>query len=314
MVLAQPNQYPAGGGNPRTGPDHQEYNLMITNDPTRPGAPRPNPTKPDGSGDGPRPKTPHVPTDLRWIDELRPRPRTERWRWAIAGTGTTACAVLAAGLTLNPAASAARLAPEGCAAVQVQPGDTVWAIARANGLTLDQISERNPHIDDLSRVHPGDEIVVSCDPADPVLAPPVSVVNVDQWLGEREADGRLTWRSAVAHLYAQGMRGDDLITLAAISECESGRWSNAVGDSHLTNGTWSSSYGVWQIRSLRAQAGTGGPRDAEALAADVGHQAWAAVEVWQSSGPRAWTCWRNGAHLGAPTDAARTAAAEIGIL
>lgn len=313
MVLAQPNQYPAGGGNPRTGPDHQEYSLMITNDPTRPGAPRPNPTKPDGSGDGPRPKTPHVPTDLRWIDELRPRPRTERWRWAIAGTGLTACTILAAGLALTPSASAARLAPEGCVAVEVQPGDTVWAIARANGLTLDQISERNPHISDLSRVHPGDEIVVSCDPADPVLAPPVAVVNVDQWRGRWDMPGVLSWESVIAELYIAGFRGDDLVTMAAIIPGESGRRPDAIGDTTIQTATWGPSVGIAQIRTLRAQQGTGGPRDITALQISVAHQAWSAYEVFLSSGFRAWTVYRTGGYR-AEVDTARYVAASMGIL
>ena len=208
-----------------------------------------------------------------------------------------------------------RRAPAGCTAVTVQRGDTTWAIATANSLTLDQIARLNPQIPDLARIHPGDEIAVTCDPQGVALAVPQTVTrdaDVSRWLGEREPDGRLTWRSVVAHLYAQGMRGDDLVTLAAIAECESNRFPWAVGDAHLANKTWGNSYGVLQVRSLHAARGTGAPRDADALQASVAHQAWAAVEVWRAQGPKAWTCWQNGHHKG-QLAAVRAAVAEIGL-
>jgi len=251
--------------------------------------------------------------NLKPTPEPIPEPISKKWRWAVAGVGTTACAMLAAGLALTTPADAARLAPEGCAAVTVQRGDTAWSIARANGLTLDQVSERNPHIGNLSLIHPGDEIVISCDLADPVLAPPASVVNVDAWLGETEADGvTMSWHSVVANLYVQGMRGDDLITLAALAQCESSRVPTQVGDKDLTNSTYGPSYGFLQVRSLWEQYGTNGPRDAQALASSVSHQAWAAVEVLLSQGFRAWTCYRQGKHLPL-LDTVRQAAAEMGV-
>lgn len=40
---------------------------------------------------------------------------------------------------------------------------------------------------------------------------------------------------------------------------------SAIGDQHLANEKWGFSYGAWQIRSLRADAGTGRTRDAERL-------------------------------------------------
>ena len=208
-----------------------------------------------------------------------------------------------------------RKAPAGCLAVAVQRGDTTWKVATANGLTLDAIAKLNPHIADLARIHPGDELAVSCDPAGVALAIPQAVTrdaDVARWLDEREADGRMTWRSVVAHLYAQGMRGDDLLTLAAIAECESNRWPTAVGDAHLANSKWGNSYGFLQVRSLHAARGSGAPRDADALATSVEHQAWAAVEVWRTQGPKAWTCWQQGHHKG-QLGFVRAAAAEIGV-
>ena len=226
-----------------------------------------------------------------------------------------------AGLFALPHAASAQLeppgrkAPAGCMAVTVQRGDTTWAIATANSLSLDEIARLNPQISDLAKIHPGDELAVTCTPGGVALAVPQTVtrdVDVARWLGEREPDGRLTWRSVVAHLYAQGMRGDDLVALASVAECESGRRPEAVGDTTITTKTYGPSYGVMQVRSLNAAKGTGAPRDAEALRGSVEHQMWAAVEVWRSQGMRAWTCALKGWHKPA-LEPARAAAAEMGL-
>lgn len=232
-----------------------------------------------------------------------------------------ALAATALGLLALPHAASAQLedpgrkAPAGCMSVVVQKGDTTWAIATANGLTLDQIARLNPQIPDLSRIHPGDELAVTCSPDGVALAVPQSVtrgVDVSRWLDERETDGRLTWRSVVAHLYAAGLRGDALAELAGTAECESNRWPTAVGDVHLADKKWGPSIGVWQVRTLHAQRGTGGPRDEAALRGDVDAQARAAVEVWRSQGGRAWTCWRNRHHVG-QLGHVRQALVEIGV-
>lgn len=231
-----------------------------------------------------------------------------------------AAAVAALGAVALPHAASAQLpgrtAPAGCMAVEVQRGDTVSRIARANSLTLDQIAAINGHISNLNRVWPGDEIAVTCDPQGVALAAPQSVVrdvDVSQWLDEREKPNQLSWRAIIAHLYKQGLRGDDLITLSAISQCESNRYSTAVGDEHLVDKTWGPSYGPWQVRSQWKASGTFGARDIDMLrSGQVELQAWAAVEVWRQQGPKAWTCWRNGAHVG-PMGAVRAAAAEMGL-
>lgn len=208
-----------------------------------------------------------------------------------------------------------RRAPAGCATVAVQRGDTTWAIATANRLSLDQIARLNPQIADLARIRPGDELAVNCD-GGVGLAVPQTVtrddVDVSAWLAERESDGRLTWRAVVAHLYQQGMRASDLVTLAAISECESNRSPWAVGDVHLMSATWGPSVGFLQVRSLHAARNSGAPRDESALRASVNHQAWAAAEIWRTQGFKAWTCWQQGHHRSlVPVVAA--AAAEIGV-
>jgi len=51
------------------------------------------------------------------------------------------------------------------------------------------------------------------------------------------------------------------ITAVAIAIRESGGNSDAVGDTTLTNATWGPSIGLFQIRSLNSQKGSGGERD-----------------------------------------------------
>lgn len=43
----------------------------------------------------------------------------------------------------------------------VKSGDTMWAIARKNGLPLSQLIALNPHIKNPNRIYPGDKIYLS---------------------------------------------------------------------------------------------------------------------------------------------------------
>lgn len=72
--------------------------------------------------------------------------------------------------------------------------------------------------------------------------------------------------------YVAGFRGDDLITAVAVSFGENGSHdSAALGDQSLAGQrtkdgrTWGPSVGLWQIRSIREERGTGGTRDELAL-------------------------------------------------
>lgn len=263
---------------------------------------------------------------------MTPNTNTPKHRRTIAATATailltTPIIPTAADAHLDPPG---RKAPTGCTAITVQPGDTVWAIAKANTLTLDQIATLNPHITNLNLIRPGDQIAVTCKPNSVALAIPQTVTRtattttapattttlpgIEKWADEHEPDGRLTWHAIIANLYIHGdMRGENLITLAAIAECESNRWPNAIGDNHLTNSKWGPSYGIWQVRSINDAARTGAPRDPDALQTSVAHQAWAASEVWRSQGFKAWTCYVNGHHRGL-IETVRQAAAEIGAI
>ena len=53
---------------------------------------------------------------------------------------------------------------------------------------------------------------------------------------------------------------------AAIAAAESGGNPGAQGDIALMDGTWDWSQGLWQIRGLRSERGTGGLRDSLANA------------------------------------------------
>lgn len=119
---------------------------------------------------------------------------------------------------------------------------------------------------------------------------------------------------AVADIaYGAGFRGAALETALAVAAAESGLNANAEGDVALAgqkapNGkTWGHSYGLWQIRTLIEEFGSGSPRDRKALV-DAGHQARSAYAISAGgSNWRPWSVYTSGAyrkHL----EAARAAA------
>jgi Lysozyme like domain len=58
-----------------------------------------------------------------------------------------------------------------------------------------------------------------------------------------------------------GFSASDAAVATAIALAESGGRTDAEGDLALQNGTWGPSVGLWQIRSVKADTGTGKPRD-----------------------------------------------------
>lgn len=73
----------------------------------------------------------------------------------------------------------------------------------------------------------------------------------------------------------------------------------SVGDTHLVDRTYGPSYGAWQIRSVKAQSGTGGYRDPAELAKfDPPFNAKAARSVYLAQGFRAWSTYNSGAYQG----------------
>lgn len=112
-------------------------------------------------------------------------------------------------------------------------------------------------------------------------------------------------------LYQAGFRGEALVTMLATAMGESGWNAQATGDTTLTNGTWGPSVGVFQIRTLNAERGTGGWRDEQALRGSLLHQAKAAFAISNGGtnfGP--WTIYSNGAYT-QHMAAARQAAAGV---
>lgn len=98
--------------------------------------------------------------------------------------------------------------------------------------------------------------------------------------------------------YRAGFRGGSLVTAVAVAMGEGGgydhknkRWvfkSDIQGDVGIQTAKWGPSVSPWQIRSVNAERGTGGHRDAAALT-DLDHAAEAAFAI--SNGGRNWKPW-----------------------
>lgn len=58
-----------------------------------------------------------------------------------------------------------------------------------------------------------------------------------------------------------GWSGRAAVIATAIAMGESGGRTDARGDTTIQTGTWGPSIGLWQIRSIKSQRGTGGERD-----------------------------------------------------
>lgn len=267
--------------------------------------------------------TAHAPRDsLAVYDALRPRVPWYRRRSVLAA------AVLAAlgGLGVAAATSAAadpRLAEPGCAIYTVQPGDNLTRIARDHGLTLDTVLAWNPQFDDADLIFVDDQVCVGRDGAasvnevQRVEATPTSV-DVTPYLAERESDGRLTHRAVLAALYAQGARGHQLIGLAAVTEAESGRRLDAIGDATIQTSRWGVSAGAWQIRTIKAERGQGTTRDLDRVLTLQGG-ALSAIELYDQAQTRGqdplspWSVHLHGLDKGmVPTY--RQLATEMGLL
>lgn len=100
-------------------------------------------------------------------------------------------------------------------------------------------------------------------------------------------------RRSVTELYqaarAAGLTPARAVMAAAIALAESSGNDQAVGDVGLQNNTWGPSVGAWQIRTLKAETGTGSDRDVSALQGNLARQAQAMVHI--SGGGANWTPW-----------------------
>jgi hypothetical protein len=85
-----------------------------------------------------------------------------------------------------------------------------------------------------------------------------------------------------------GLGHEAAITATAIAMGESGLNPSAVGDTTLTDATWGPSIGLWQIRSVKAETGTGKTRDASRLKSpEFNARSMASI----SGGGRTWGPW-----------------------
>lgn len=93
-----------------------------------------------------------------------------------------------------------------------------------------------------------------------------------------------------AYQLARGVRLTDheAQVAVAIAMAESGLNPNAEGDVTIQTSTWGPSVGLWQVRSLKADSGTGRTRDASRLK-DPAFNAKSMAEI--SNGGTNWSPW-----------------------
>lgn len=96
-------------------------------------------------------------------------------------------------------------------------------------------------------------------------------------------------------LVAAGADPAAATTLTAIAGGESGWNDSALGDTSLENSTWGPSFGAFQIRTLKADTGTGSDRDIAWLSQSLANQAKAAEDISAGgSNFSPWTVYRTG--------------------
>jgi hypothetical protein len=92
-----------------------------------------------------------------------------------------------------------------------------------------------------------------------------------------------------------GFGPDEARLMTAIAQAESSRNPGAVGDVALQNSKWGPSVGLFQIRTLNSQTGTGGDRDIERLMNNPAEQVKAAMNIsGGGTNLRPWSTYTNG--------------------
>ena len=85
--------------------------------------------------------------------------------------------------------------------------------------------------------------------------------------------------------------------MTAIAQAESARNPGAVGDVAIQTGTWGPSVGLFQIRTLKAETGTGSDRDIQRLMNNPAEQVKAALNISGGGGNyRPWSTYTNGSY------------------
>jgi hypothetical protein len=95
-----------------------------------------------------------------------------------------------------------------------------------------------------------------------------------------------------------GFTPDKARLMTAIAQAESSRNPGAIGDVALQNGTWGPSVGLFQIRTLKSETGTGSDRDIQRLLNNPAEQVRAALKISNGgSNLRPWSTYTNGSYL-----------------
>lgn len=104
----------------------------------------------------------------------------------------------------------------------------------------------------------------------------------------------LTINQIAALTLSVGLSGEQAAIATAIAMGESNGNTDARGDTTITNATWGPSIGLWQIRSINSQRGTGGERD-ELANTDPTHNARAMMSISNNgSNWRPWSVYTSG--------------------
>lgn len=104
----------------------------------------------------------------------------------------------------------------------------------------------------------------------------------------------LTPQQLYALARGAGLDPGQAIIAAAVALAESGGDPAAVGDEGIQTGTWGPSVGLWQVRSLKADYGTGRARDAARLADPALNAASMAEISGQGASWRPWSAYTSG--------------------
>lgn len=100
---------------------------------------------------------------------------------------------------------------------------------------------------------------------------------------------RMTASQIYSAARSAGFSAASAVIATAVALGESGGDPADIGDRALENATWGPSVGLWQVRTLKSDTGTGRTRDIAALTGNVTAQARAAYEI--SSGGTSWNPW-----------------------
>lgn len=107
----------------------------------------------------------------------------------------------------------------------------------------------------------------------------------------------LTNAQVYALARATGLTHEQAITATAITNPESSRITDRVGDMGLTDAKWGPSIGLWQIRSLKVDTGTGRDRDATRLKDPVFNARAMFQESQHGTNWSPWTAYNDGEYM-----------------